>query len=177
MENTANNVETTANVVILDKSAALKKIASIKSRAGTLRNDVDQVARSAFLHAAEHGDLTLASRLYGAVSRSYQADLRRYFTTFGPVRYDAKSGQFVKAKNGGQWDVAALDVPFDSVSKPEKTPAEYDRKKTLTSIVKFLDTQADRARNADDAAMLATLVDVAGVLAAMVDKCDAEQAA
>lgn len=169
--------ENTVEITVLSRAEALKKIASIKGRAGTLRSDIDQVCRSAFLHAAEHGDLTLASRLYGAVSRSYHADIKRYFTTFGPVRFDGKSGQFVKAKHGGQWDLSALDVPFDSVKPADKDTPEYDRTKALTAIIKFLDTKGDQALNAGDAGMVDVLSDVAGLLARLVDNVDTEQAA
>jgi len=133
------------------------------------RADIDLVARSAFLHAAEHGDLTLASKLLRAVSKSYKSDVKRYFVTFGPVYFDSKSGEFKKNRKGGYWDLTALETPFDSVEAPEKPVAEYSRDKVLSSIVKFLDTKSSQAINADDAEMVQVLGNVAGVLARLID--------
>ena len=164
----------TTTIETLSRENALAKIKSIAGRSGTLRNDIDLVARAAFLHAAEHGDFTIATKLHAAVSRSYQSDLKRYFTTFGPVYFDAKKGAFAKVRKGGSWDMIALETPFDAVPKAEKPAAAYDRKKLLTSIVKFLDTKADQALNADDAAMTAVLVDVAGLLTGLVDQANDE---
>ena len=153
---------------LLNAADTRSKIDSVKGRNKALRHDIDLCARSAFLHAAEHGDLTLYSRLHTAVSNSFKADLKRYITTFGPVRYDVKSKSFVKTKKGGTWELEALDTPFDNFEAPEKAAAEYGRAKELASIVKFLDTKADRAVAAGDPEMCATLVDIAGVLAGLI---------
>jgi len=161
-----NNAE---NLTVLDRATALAKIKSIAGRSNTLRADIDLVCRSAFLHAAEHGDLTLASKLHAAVSKSYKSDVKRYFITFAPVYFDSKSGEFKKAKKGGRWDLSALETPFDAVEKPEKPTAEYSRDKVLSSIVKFLDTKSDQAINADDAEMVQVLGNIAGVLARLID--------
>lgn len=154
---------------ILNKAETSKKINSIASRNKSLRADIALVAASALVHAAEHGDLTLASKLHNAVSVSFRADIKRYFAAFGPVRYDSKKKAFAKSKKGGAWDIdGALATSFDAVEKAEKPAAEYNRKKELASIVKFLDTKADRAVNAGDADMVAMLVDVAGALAGVI---------
>ena len=154
---------------ILDRAATLKKIDSIKGRSSTLRADIQLCAVSAFIHAAEHGDLTLASKLHNAVSSSYRADLKAYFRAFGPVRWDVKSSQFTKAKKGGNWDVdGALATPFDSVPHAERTPADYDHNKALTAVVAFLDKAASNAVNNGDAPLCDALVDIAGILSRLV---------
>ena len=153
------------SIEILSQKATATKINSIKGRSKTLRADIASVAASCFVHAAETGDLTLASKLHAAVSKSFQADVKRYFTTFGPIRFDSKTQQFKKVKSGGQFDLNALDVPFDSIEKAEKEVAEYNRDKELTSIVKFLDTKADRAIAAGDDKMTALMLELAKAIA------------
>jgi len=153
------------SIEIMTSNQIEASIKSIKGRNGTLRAAIAKTAASCFVHAAECGDLTLATKLYHAVSRSFQADVKRYFSTFGPVRYDAKKAQFVKVKSGGAYDMKALDVPFDAVEKPEKEAAEYNQAKEITSIVKFLDTKADRAIAAGDEKMTALMLELAAALA------------
>ena len=155
--------------VIKDRAAIIRKIDSVKGRSKTLRADITTLAHITFLHAAGvSGDLTLASRLVNAVSPSHATALRRYFQHFGPVRWDKKTAQFKKLKKGGRYDVTATDYAFDADFAKDREPAEYNRAKELTAIVKFLDTRADRALNANDAEMVDVLTDVAGVLAKLI---------
>lgn len=153
------------SISIMNSTQIKASIKSLKGRSATVRRDISETAQSCFAHAAESGDLTLASKLYAAVSKSFQADLKRYFTTFGPVRYDGKKAQFVKLAKGGNWNMNALDVPFDAVEAPEKAAAEYNRDKELTSIVKFLDTKADRAIAAGDEVIHEMLIAIAKEIA------------
>lgn len=153
---------------VLSRADSLTKIASIAKRGKALRDDVNLVAVSTLIHAAEHGDLTLATKLHDSVPVSFRADLKRYYAAFGPIRW-VKGKGFNKLSKGGAYDIdGALSTSFDAVDKPEKSEAEYDRNKELTAIVKFLDTKADRAINADDADMLAMLVGLAGVVSKLV---------
>lgn len=138
---------------ILSTADTAKKITSIKGRAGTLRTDIDTCARSAFAHAAETGDLTLASKLHNAVSRSFQADLKRYFTTFAPVRFDSKSKQFKKTKKGGMYDPLALDTAFDAVEKPDTATPEFDQAKAIANVIKAMAKIRDNAEESGDVDM------------------------
>lgn len=135
---------------ILNREETTKKITSIKGRNTTLRTDIDICARSAFAHAAENGDLTLASKLHNAVSRSFQADLKRYFTTFAPVRFDTKSKQFKKVKKGGHFDPAALDTAFDAVEKPDTATPEFDQAKAIANVIKQMAKIRDNAEESGD---------------------------
>ena len=134
------------SIEILDRATIVKKINSVKGRAATVRADIDQLAKSCIVHAGEHGDLTLASKLTASVSKSYATDLRKYFTAFAPVRWDKKTGG------------------FKNVEPEAKDAPEYNRAKEIASIVKFLDTKADRAINAGDETMTALLVELASAL-------------
>jgi len=152
-------------IEILDRATIVKKISSVKGRAATVRADIDQLAKSCIVHAGEHGDLTLASKLTASVSKSYATDLRKYFTTFAPVRWDKKAGGFKKLAKGGQFNIGgAMDTAFDNVEPEAKDAPEYNRAKEIASIVKFLDTKADRAINAGDETMTALLVELASAL-------------
>lgn len=149
---------------ILNRDDTLKQIGSIAKRGKALRADVDLTLKSAFVHAAEHGDATLISKLYNAVPLSFRADVKRFVSTYSPLNYDTKSKQFKKAKKGGQFDMLALEIDFDNVPKAEKQEAEYNRKKEVASIVKFLDTKADRAIAAGDTDMIEMILEFANVV-------------
>jgi hypothetical protein len=151
--------------IIESREDLVKKIDSIGKRAGTLSNDIADAAASAFLHAAETGDLTLASKLVRKVSPSFRTDLRRYFTHFGPVVWDKKSQQFKKVKKGGAYDPAALETRFDAeLPNAERAARPYDRKAELAKMIRELDVHADRAVAAGDADMVNMLVDLAAVI-------------
>ena len=153
---------------ILNPADTAKKIDSIKGRARTLHADVDLCCKSALIHAAEHGDLTLASRLYAAVPSQFRADVKRYFIACAPVHYDNKGKQFKRSGKGGEF-IIDLDTPFDAIARDEKEPAEYNRQKTLSAIVAFMDKHADRAIKAGDVELCTAVVDIAGVLAGLIN--------
>lgn len=138
--------------LINDRNTLSGKIDSCARSDATLRERIAVAAASAFAHAAEHGDLTLASKLVNRVkTASTKAALRRYFAHFGPISWNKKEQQFRKVKKGGAFDPAALDTYFDAeLPKAEREPAAYDRNKVLAQQIKSLTTAMERADLAGD---------------------------
>lgn len=135
---------------IMNRKELVKKIDSIGARAKTLRGDVALAAASAWQHAAEHGDLTLMSRVHNKTPRSFQADLKRYFRAFAPVRWDQKSQQFKKLGKGGTFDPAALETMFDQVEPEAKPEPEFDQDKAIANCVKAMIRIRDNAELTGD---------------------------
>lgn len=141
--------------IIESRTELVKKIKSISGRGKTLRADISIAAGSCWAHAAESGDLTLASRLHNSVPNSFKADLKRYFAAFAPVRWDKKSQQFLKLKKGGAFDPAALETEFDNLDNTPSAAPEYDQDKAIANIIKAMVKVRDNAEESGDASTAA----------------------
>jgi len=150
--------------LINDRNTLSTKIDSCAKSDATLRERIATAAASAFAHAAEHGDLTLASKLVNRVkTASTKTALRKYFAHFGPITWSKEKGQFIKVKKGGYFDPAALETYFDAeLPKAEREPAAYDRNKVLARQIKNLTTameQADLAGDSEAAELYMAVID------------------
>ena len=129
---------------LIDRKELVKNIDSIGKRGRTLRADIAAAAPQAWAHAAEHGDLTLATRLVVKSPKSFQSDLRKYFGAFAPVRWDSKAQQFKKSKKGGAFDPRALDTAFDAV-ETDKAEPEYNEARAVANLIKSMAKLRDNA--------------------------------
>jgi hypothetical protein len=134
---------------ILNKADTLKKIGSIKTRSANLREDINAAAIGAISHAAEHGDLTLATKLANAVSKANAAIVRRYFVEFMPVRW-VKAEGFKKIKGKGTFNLAgALEVYFDELES-EVAISAYNAMTDLKSLVNSIKARIVKADDNED---------------------------
>lgn len=90
----AKKVEVVASV-ITDTAKLTLAIDSIASRGKKLDKDIHQAAVSTLVHAGQHGDVTLASRLIAALPASGRRNaLIAWFVAYGPFAI-AESGKDV----------------------------------------------------------------------------------
>ncbi len=132
---------------ILDKKATLKAITAIKKSDGTLRDKIQHAAIGALVHAGEHGDTGLMSKLVLAVNGNTAIQLRKYFQAFAPVHWNTGKGTFSKVKKGGAYRTSdAMGVNwFDAIEAQRAEAKTYDTMITLTSAVKTLAKLRDLA--------------------------------
>ncbi len=137
---------------ILDKKATLKAITAIAKSDGALRNKIQSAAIGALVHAGEHGDTGLMSKLVLAVNGNTATQLRKYFQSFAPVHWNTGKGTFSKVKKGGAYRTSdAMGVNwFDAIEAQKAAAKEYDAGKLLTSLAASLEKAAHVAMDFED---------------------------
>lgn len=124
---------------ILNKADTLKKIASIAKSTGTTNENIQAAVIGGLAHAAEHGDVTLLTKLCNAVSTGNATQLRKYIKGFAPVSW-VKGKGFVKAKKGGAYRVAdAVAVDWNTYEAPGAEAAPFNGARKLAAIFAKLD--------------------------------------
>jgi hypothetical protein len=85
---------------LISGSGAIKAaIDSIARRGKKLDRDIQVAALSAMQHHVEHGDVTLINRLVDSMPKGSRVNaLRAFIETFGAVRYDTESKNFLHIK-------------------------------------------------------------------------------
>lgn len=125
------------------KSDILRQIASIKRRGATMDKDIHSCAVACLIHARDHGDVTLLSKLVAAMPRSGRREALIFWARYyGILRFEKKSEAFKidkKRKEAGEgFDVeGATKTPFYDLT-PEKNPAPFDLDRTISSFAKRL---------------------------------------
>lgn len=116
-------------------------IRSIKTRSGNLSTSIHQAAVACLGHIEEHGNLSLATMLHDAVSNTYKGQLKRWFSTFGPITWNKKEGQFrkVKSANAIPFDLdGAGSTSLEELKARTAVKAEYSTTATLAAVKKYL---------------------------------------
>ncbi len=158
-----NAILETVELNVMNKAETLKKINSLKGRSARLVDDVQECAVSAMTHAAEHGDLSLATKLVNAVSASHATQLRKYLTAFGPITWNKGKG-FSKKKRGGQFRVAdMLLIGWDTFER-ETAAKVYDAEKAKGALIRSLDRFAQDAIDNNDDDMTGLLLAIATLI-------------
>ena len=152
---------------VLDKKATLTAIRSIAKSDGTLREKIQAAAIGALVHAGEHGDSGLMSKLVAAVNGTTATQLRKYFQTFAPVAWNTGKGTFTKVKKGGPYRTAdAMDVNwFDAIEAKKLAAKEYSADKVLASMGNALVREMERAMESGDDTTANRLADAYQALA------------
>ena len=113
-------------------------IRSIRDRGRKLDGLIHETGIQCMLHAREHGDVTLATRLVDAMPRSGRRKaLIRWFTDHTPMKYSEKKQAFGLKKKAGDDDFqieAANATPFWDYSK-EPRPVTIDPERLITNLV------------------------------------------
>lgn len=120
-------------------------IKSIATRGQKLDADIHLAACSCLNHAAEHGDVTLASKLILAMPKSSRAKaLIHWFETYGKLTFKKNDGVFGMNKGKSkEWNVpAAIEMPFwKLVPEPEVKDL------TIEALVKMVKSKITKAKD------------------------------
>jgi hypothetical protein len=151
-------------IEILNRAETLKKINSLRASSARIVENVQAAAIGALSHAAEHGDLSLCTKLVNAVSASHGTQLRKYLTAFAPITWNKGKG-FTKVKRGGAFRVSdAIEVNWDKFEGVASKPKAYDSDKARAALIRSLDKFAADALANDDGDLVATLAKIAATL-------------
>ena len=124
-----------------DKLDILKRINSIARRGAKMDRDIHETAVDCLVHARDHGDITLLSKLVGAMPKSSRRKaLIAWANAHAPVNFQTKAELFKLKKQRSQsdWHVAEAEaVPFWEYTK-EKAPAQYDLNKAVNGFIRSL---------------------------------------
>lgn len=135
---------------ITDTKLLNKAIESIQNRGKKLDADIQAAAFSVVCHVAEHGDITLANKLYLAMPKgSRRAALSGYLLAYGKLQANTDSA--TKAESPFLYNRAKVwsaDVEAEAQSTqwydcaaPEKAPDQvFDLTKRLESLLKAVAT-------------------------------------
>ncbi len=131
-----------------------KLIKSIGGRSRVLVHDIHEAALNSLAHAEQHGNFTLMTNLYRAVSNGHKSGLVLYFRAFGPVKFVKADKEFRKDKtpNATAWDLvqAAETSPDDLDRELHAKQTEFDAAKQMQQIKGYLQRQAVAASEAGD---------------------------
>lgn len=174
-----------AFAVSRDNAVISKMIDGIAKRSKSLTTDIQITAISCILHAIEHRDVTLAARLYDAVSRAgNRRSLAAFFAKNGPIIVSTKNNAAGEAVANFKLDVPKADKLKDTdlelLAEALKTQPWQDTEKESTfngfnlkaEVVKLLKRaeaiQKDEARKShekNDFTGIAELRNLAGHVA------------
>lgn len=138
-------------------------INSIAKRGKLFERDLHTVAVSTLQHAMQHGDITLANKLIGALGKSQRVNaLRDWYINFGPFSYDATTKAMTYVKGSNLTDIKpAMAMPFWEF-KQEAAYVPFDLQAAILTLVKRADKAIQHGDKVDKAA-LAQLAALAGV--------------
>lgn len=125
------------------KSAILKRISSIRTRGARIDRDIHETGVDCMIHARDHGDVTLMTKLAEAMPKSSRRKaLVAWVIAHAPLKYNQNEEKFTlnkkRAKEEGAWLVEeAATVPFWDFTQ-EKAPVQYDLDKAINSFIRGL---------------------------------------
>lgn len=124
-----------------------KAIASLVTRSNSIRRDLHRVACSVLNHAIEHGDVRPANRLLESLPSMFRANaIRAWLENFGPFTAEKMPGKgtvMAFRKRDDSNLAGAIETPFWEFS-PETEYQPLDVTKTLSGLVKRLESDAEK---------------------------------
>lgn len=145
--------------IIGNKADLIKLIDSIATRGKKLDKDIHQAAVSSLVHAAQHGDITVAVRLTEALPKSGRKNaLIAWLTSFGPFALGEGNKLVYKKLEDGQLNVQAASAePFWEFA-PEPAYVPFDLKAQIEKLIgKAEKAAADPEHAAENAVDLAVV--------------------
>lgn len=141
MTQTTKATKLPALKLIVGAAAIDKAIVSIKNRSGKLTQDIQAAGLSIIQHIEEHGDVTLADRLYKAMGIGQRrSSLAMWFVAFGKMRLLDKNvpddANAIKAGRIFGFDKAR------STNMPEATKKMWHEMQKEPDLDKVFDVQA-----------------------------------
>lgn len=125
------------------KSAILKRINSIRTRGARIDRDIHETGVDCMIHARDHGDVTLLTRLSEAMPKSSRRKaMVAWVIAHAPLKYNTNEEKFTlnkkRAKEDGAWQIEeAAATPFWEFTQ-EKAPVQYDLDKAINGLVRGL---------------------------------------
>lgn len=154
----------------LSLNETTKLIKSIRGRSRTVVLDIHIAALSSLVHAQEHGNFTLMTQLYSAVSNGHKTGLVLYFRSFGPVNFVKKDKAFRKDKttNAKPWDIkgATETSPDDLDRELHVKQTQFDAAKLMQQVKRYIEKRAEVAKENGDSTTSDKLAKAAESLAA-----------
>jgi hypothetical protein len=121
---------------VMDKKQIIAKIAGIKKAGKALQANIVAVEIAAMVHAKQHGDSTLLTRLVQALPQGVRVKaLVKHIVDHTPLKYDDKLNMFVKPKKTNKTFLIdeAEAVPFYEYTK--ETVSAFDIDKAIQSAL------------------------------------------
>lgn len=155
-------------MAILKSSEITKRLASIKRTSGKLQDDIHHVACHIVGHALEHGDVTLADKLLDAMGAGARGQaMIAYLETFGPFRFETKSGVFALNRqkkadmlaehSANAWvDNLLAGVKWYDYTK-ERKQSIYDVEKMVVGIINAASSKVNKGEVVANAELLRDL--------------------
>lgn len=148
------------------------KIKSIGRAATKLSDSIHEVACNVIGHAVDHGDVTLATSLIGALGTGVRNQaLVTYLEKVGPFRYTKdkdtgahkfslnkdKRAEMAQEHSGSAWvDLLMVDVKWCDYVK-ESVKSIYDVEALVFGILKSAQSKVDKGETVKNAALISLL--------------------
>lgn len=144
----------------MKKSAIMKGIASLKGRTNTITKNIQTLGVAVIQHRGEHGDCTLATKLYNAVSSGVRKEaLKAWLRAFGAMKFDTKANQFKTIKTK-EVDVAGAKANQWNEFTRETTVSDWTIEKKLAQLKRLTTDVNKHASVADKAVFQAACHDI-----------------